>query len=86
MHSALITLLLTDFEERNLVPEREIWSHGYKVHIVPILGPNHGILSKLNGPGPLGSGGYSHTSFSTGEFWATQRTLSSDVKIILNID
>ena len=53
---------------------------------VPISGPHRGIFSKLNGPGPLGSGGYSHTSFSTGEFWATQRTLSPDVKIILNVD
>ena len=35
---------------------------------VPISGPHHGIFSKLNGPGPLGSGGHSHTSFSTGEF------------------
>ena len=35
---------------------------------VPISGPHHGIFSKLDGPGPLGSGGYSHTSFSTGRF------------------
>ena len=47
---------------------------------VPISGPNHGIFSKLNGPGPLGSGGHSHTSFSTGEFRAAQRTLGSDVR------
>ena len=46
---------------------------------VPILGPARGIFSKLNGPGPLGSGGHSHTSFSTGEFRAAQRTLHSDV-------
>ena len=33
---------------------------------VPILGPHRGLFSKLDGPGPLGSGGHSHTSFSTG--------------------
>ena len=26
---------------------------------VPISGPNRGMFSKLNGPSPLGSGGYS---------------------------
>ena len=46
---------------------------------VPILGPARGIFSNLNGPGPLRSGGHSHTSFSTGEFWAAQRTLGSYV-------
>ena len=35
---------------------------------VPILGPYRGIFSKLDGPGPLGSGNHSHTSFSTGRF------------------
>ena len=35
---------------------------------VPILGPHHGFFSKLDGPGPLGSGGHSHTSFSTRRF------------------
>ena len=46
---------------------------------VPILGPTRGIFSKLNGPCPLGSVDQSHTSFSTGEFRAAQRTLGSDV-------
>ena len=46
---------------------------------VPILGPIHGIPSKLNGPGPLGSGGHSHTSFSNGRFRVAQRTLQYDV-------
>ena len=46
---------------------------------VPILGPARGMFSKLNGPGPLGSVGHSHTSFSTGEFRAAQRTLGSYV-------
>ena len=35
---------------------------------VPILSPNRGIFSKPIGPGPLGSGDHSHTSFSTGRF------------------
>ena len=35
---------------------------------VPISGLHRGIFSKLDGPGPLGSGGHSHTSSSTGEF------------------
>ena len=63
-----------NFEEKNLVPLDPLG-----VPRVPISGPNRGIFSKLNGPGPLGSGGHSHTSFSTGEFRAAQRTLSSDV-------
>ena len=49
-----------NFEEKNLVPWDPLR--------VPILGPTRGIFSKLNGPGPLRSGGYSHTSFRTGEF------------------
>ena len=49
---------------------------------VPILGPNRGIFSKLNGPGPLGSGGDSHTSFSNGRFRVAQRTLQYDVVIV----
>ena len=52
-----------NFEEKNLVP----WDP-LRVPRVPILGPTRGIFSKLNGPGPLRSGGHSHTSFSTGEF------------------
>ena len=47
---------------------------------VPILGPAREMFSKLDGPGPLGSGDHSHTSFSTGEFRAAQRTLGSDVR------
>ena len=49
------------------------------VPMVPISGPNRGIFSKVNGPGPLGSGGHSHTSFSNGRFWVAQRTLQYDV-------
>ena len=63
-----------NFEEKTLVP-----SDSLRVPRVPILGPARGIFSKLNGPGPLGSVGHSHTSFSTGEFRAAQRTLGSDV-------
>ena len=50
---------------------------------VPILGPARGMFSKLNGPGPLGSVGHSHTSFRTGEFRTAQRTLGSDVQQFL---
>ena len=46
---------------------------------VPISGPHRGIFSKLYGPGPLGSGGHSHTSFSNGRFRVAQRTLQYDV-------
>ena len=31
----------------------------------PILGPNRGMFSKLDGPGPLGSKGYPHKSLET---------------------
>ena len=41
---------------------------------VPISGPHRGFFSKLVGPGPLGSGGHSHTSFSTGRFHAKTYT------------
>ena len=46
------------------------WSHGTPPGVprVPNSGPHHGIFSKLDWPGPLGSGGHSHTSFSTGRF------------------
>ena len=50
---------------------------------VPISGPNRGIFSNLNGPGPLGSGGHSHTSFSNGRFRVAQRTLQYDVEVDL---
>ena len=63
-----------NFEEKNLVPRDPL-----RVPRVLILGPARGIFLKLNVPGPLGSVGHSHTSFSTGEFQAAQRTLGSDV-------
>ena len=44
-----------------------------------ILGPNRGIFSKLIGPGPLGSGGISHTSFSNGRFRALETSFHIDV-------
>ena len=47
---------------------------------VPILGPNRGMFSKLNWPGPLGSGGHSHTIFSNGRFQGAQRSLGGDVQ------
>ena len=50
-------------EEKNLVPRDPP-----EVPRVPISGPHRGIFSKLDGPGPLGSVGHSHSSFSTGRF------------------
>ena len=58
-----MTLHEKNFEEKNLVP----WDPP-GVPRVPISGPHRGIFSKLDGPGPLGSGGHFHTSFSTGRF------------------
>ena len=72
-----MTLHEKNFEEKNLVP----WDPP-GVPRVPISGPNRGIFSKLNGPGPLGSGGHSHTSFSNGRFQVAQRTLQYDVTTI----
>ena len=71
-----MTLHEKNFEEKNLVP----WDPP-GVHRVPISGPHRGIFSKLDGPGPLGSGGLSHTSFSNGRFWVAQRTLQYDVAL-----
>ena len=75
-----MTLHKKNFEEKNLVP----WDPP-GVPRVPISGPNRGIFSKLNGPGPLGSGGHSHTSFSNGRFRVAQRTLQYDVVFISSI-
>ena len=58
-----MTLHEKNFEEKKLVP----WDPP-GVPRVPILGPHRGIFSKLDGPGPLGSGGHTHTSFNTGRF------------------
>ena len=65
-------------EEKKLVP----WDP-LRVPRVPILGPARGFFSKLNGPGPLGSGGHSHTSYSNGRFWVAQRTLQYDVPLYM---
>ena len=46
---------------------------------VTISGPNRGIFSKLNWPGPFGSGGHSHTIFSNGRFQCAQRSFGGDV-------
>ena len=46
---------------------------------VPILGPNRGMFSKLNGLSPLGSGGYSYTGFSIGRFHAQWNSFGGDV-------
>ena len=66
-----------NFEEKNLVP----WDLP-GVPRVPISGPNRGIFSKLIGPGPLGSGGHSHTSFSNGRFRDTYTSFHIDVMVI----
>ena len=46
---------------------------------VPILGPNRGMFSKLNGPSPPGSGGQSYTKFSIGRFCAQWNSFGGDV-------
>ena len=79
-----MTLYEKNFEEKNLVP----WDP-LGVPRVPILGPARGMFSKLNGPGPLGSGGHSHTSFSNGRFRSLENSFHIDVDkltIILLID
>ena len=62
------------FEEKNLVP----WDPP-GVPRVPISGPNRGMFSKLNEPGPLGPGGHSHTIFGDGRFQGAQRSFGCDV-------
>ena len=64
-----------NFEEKNLVP----WDPP-GVPRVPIFGPNRGMFSKLNWPGPLGSGGHSHAIFSNGRFRGAQRSFGGDVQ------
>ena len=51
---------------------------------VPILGPNRGMFSKLNGPSPLGSGGHSYTSFSIGRFYAQWNSFGGDVSHLVH--
>ena len=46
---------------------------------VPISGPNRGMFSKLNDPGPLGPGGLSHTIFGNGRFQGSQRSFGCGV-------
>ena len=48
---------------------------------VPISGPNRGMFSKLNDPGPLGPGGLSHTIFGNGRFQGSQRSFGCDVAL-----
>ena len=62
------------FEENKMVP----WDPP-GVPRVPILGPNRGMFSKLNRPGPLGSGGHSYTSFRIGRFYAQWNSFGGDV-------
>ena len=53
---------------------------------VPILGPNCGMFSKLNKPGPLGPGGHSYTFFCNGRFQGAQRSFGCDVNIRSKMD
>ena len=46
---------------------------------VPISGPVHGMFSKCNVLGPIGSTGYSHTTFSNGRFHERQSSFHIDV-------
>ena len=50
---------------------------------VPILGPNRGMFSKLNEPGPLGPGGHSHTILGDGRFQGAQRSFGCDVMAVV---
>ena len=51
---------------------------------VPILGPVHGMFSKLNLLGPIGSRGHSHTIFSNGRFQKRQSSFHIDVATTSN--
>ena len=53
--------------EKNFDEKMVLWDP-LGVPRVPNSGPHRGIFSKLDGPGPLGSGSHCHTSFITGEF------------------
>ena len=53
---------------------------------VPSLAPNRGIFSKVNGTGPLGSGGHPHTIFSNGRFYWRQSCFGGDVTPDANLD
>ena len=46
---------------------------------VPISGPVHGMFSKFNVLGPIGSRGHSHTTFSNGRFHKRQSSFHIDV-------
>ena len=70
-----------NFKEENLVP----WDLP-GVPRVPISAPNRGIFSKLIRPGPLGSGGHSHTSFINGIFRALETSFHIDVSRLLKKD
>ena len=61
-------------EEKKLVP----WDPP-GVPRVPISGPVHGMFSKFNVLGPIGSRGHSHTTFSNGRFHERQSSFHIDV-------
>ena len=48
----------------------------------PILSPNRGMFSKLDGPGPLGSKGYPHTIFNSGKFSDTYQSFHIGVEAV----
>ena len=70
-----------NFVFKNVLIKKYLVSHGDPPGVprVPIFGPNRGMFSKLNWPGPLGSGGHSHTIFSNGRFQGAQRSFGGDV-------
>ena len=46
---------------------------------LPITGPVHGMFSKFNVLGPIGSRGPSHTTFSNGRFHERESSFHIDV-------
>ena len=62
------------FEEKKMVP----WDPP-GVPRVPISGPVHGMFSKCNVHGPIGSRGHSHTGFRNGRFYDRQTSFHIDV-------
>ena len=51
-----------------------------------VLGPNHGMFSKLDGPVPPGSKGYPHTSFNSGKFSDTYQSFHIGVTCYNTVD
>ena len=69
------------------VPKRKFWKKMAPwdppgVLRVPISGPAHGMFSKINGPGLLGSRGHSHTSCGSGKFHGSQSSFHISVNLL----